>query len=152
MWNLERKLKTRAALRAAAAVVVSLGGGCHAGIAGVDGEIISVRTNDAVGADGTARGQDTSSTLGSAPDAGSSAEQEDTAIAHVDAGSEDAASSADIQTAQADTQVAVADEPRCSMKDGWERYAACCKEMNWDFKAGCMAWGPPAPPAMPVFA
>jgi hypothetical protein len=29
-------------------------------------------------------------------------------------------------------------------------YLACCEEHNWSFEAGCMAWGPPMPPAMGV--
>jgi hypothetical protein len=29
-------------------------------------------------------------------------------------------------------------------------YAACCDAHNWAFEAGCMAWGPPMPPAMGV--
>lgn len=29
-------------------------------------------------------------------------------------------------------------------------YAACCEAHNWAFEAGCMAWGPPMPPAMGV--
>ena len=31
-----------------------------------------------------------------------------------------------------------------------EEYIACCKEIGWDWNRGCEAWGPPAPPAMPL--
>ncbi|MCA9526511.1 MAG: hypothetical protein KC549_09490 [Myxococcales bacterium] len=31
---------------------------------------------------------------------------------------------------------------------GDPEYAACCDAVNWDFDAGCMAWGPPVPPAL----
>jgi hypothetical protein len=29
-------------------------------------------------------------------------------------------------------------------------YGACCDQHNWDPAAGCLAWGPPMPPAMGV--
>lgn len=31
-------------------------------------------------------------------------------------------------------------------------YVACCQAAMWDFDAGCFAWGPPMPPAMPEVA
>jgi len=30
----------------------------------------------------------------------------------------------------------------------WDAYTKCCDAQNWDFKAGCEAWGPPMPPSM----
>ena len=34
------------------------------------------------------------------------------------------------------------------MQGEWERYQKCCDENGWDWKKGCMAWGPPPPPSM----
>lgn len=31
-----------------------------------------------------------------------------------------------------------------------EDYAACCAAIGWDWERGCMAWGPPVPPAAEV--
>jgi hypothetical protein len=38
--------------------------------------------------------------------------------------------------------------PACISLEG-DAYLACCDEHLWDWDAGCMAWGPPMPPAMP---
>jgi hypothetical protein len=37
-----------------------------------------------------------------------------------------------------------------SEEDVWARYQACCEAVGWDWNQGCMAWGPPVPPAMEV--
>ncbi len=43
-----------------------------------------------------------------------------------------------------------AGQPECTPGDGseaaWAAYQACCDESNWS-APGCMAWGPPMPPA-----
>lgn len=36
----------------------------------------------------------------------------------------------------------------CAGLEG-DAYLACCDANLWDWDAGCMAWGPPMPPAMP---
>jgi hypothetical protein len=35
----------------------------------------------------------------------------------------------------------------CTLATDW---ATCCEEQGWAPEAGCMAWGPPMPPAMEV--
>ncbi len=40
--------------------------------------------------------------------------------------------------------------PICQLQnDDWSAYSDCCNAHNWDFNAGCEAWGPPMPPVMP---
>jgi hypothetical protein len=40
-------------------------------------------------------------------------------------------------------------ETNCS---GSSNYVACCNAVEWSWDAGCMAWGPPMPPAMTEMA
>lgn len=60
----------------------------------------------------------------------------------------DSAVAADV--AHADDAVADADAGgKCSVyAPGSAEYDKCCADENWDFNAGCMAWGPPVPPTM----
>ncbi len=154
MWNIERKLKTRKALRAAAAVAAALGAsGCAPLAESVSGpSLVAIGSVDGGAIDGGAvrsRGE----AIARPADAGSAL----FAVAPDSSGSShDAAelTAIDVPTSNDAGQGTVALDPkkRCSLGDGWERYQACCKELGWDFSAGCMAWGPPAPPAMAILA
>ena len=35
-----------------------------------------------------------------------------------------------------------------SLEPDWQAYSKCCNDVDWDFNAGCEAWGPPMPPSM----
>lgn len=61
---------------------------------------------------------------------------------------QDSATGGDV--AQADDAVDDGDAGgKCSVyAAGSAEYNKCCADANWDFNAGCMAWGPPVPPTM----
>ena len=150
----------RAALRAAAAVAAGgataacveldmpvVGQASAASDGATEGLALDSAAQDGVAQDGVA--QDGVAQTGGA-DAGVAlgAGQADAGVGSADAGQ----ASADSGVAAADSgqdaqggDVAAADH--CNGIDGWERYAACCDANGWDYKKGCMAWGPPAPPA-----
>ncbi len=165
----------RKALRAAATVAVILGGcaaadgGVVAGSA--DGATQAV---DGQAADGTARraadagsasGDTSTAQLANAdghagePDAGivsgdsAGATAEDTGPTLLaDAGDEgdagagaDAASDGDSASGSGDAIVTADAGEVCRLDGDWQTYKHCCELNNWDFKKGCMAWGPPAP-------
>jgi hypothetical protein len=109
------------ALRAAAAVSLTAGlFGCAATI-----EVEPASNDD--------EGDETSSEEGS-----TSASNAGETPVEPDAGPEDAATPMD---ATADAQV------NCTQATDM---AACCEAQSWSPEAGCMAWGPPMPPAMEV--
>ncbi|MCK6548410.1 hypothetical protein L6R52_21360 [Myxococcota bacterium] len=87
------------------------------------------------------------------------AHEDATVVVHEDAAvvaHEDAAvlASADAGVADAgarcDGERASAIDAGLSEDQAWERYVACCTEVGWDWNQGCMAWGPPVPPALEV--
>ena len=47
-----------------------------------------------------------------------------------------------------------AEEPiHCEMgqtAEEYQKFVECCDAVNWASEAGCFAWGPPVPPAMPT--
>jgi hypothetical protein len=130
------------ALRAAVAVSLTVGlVGCAA----------AIELEDGSGSDGEQEG-DEASTGDSSPDGpttaasgGASAASSGDAPSEPDAGV-DAPSEPD---AGVDTADAAADASQvdCTLASD---YSACCIEQGWSPEAGCMAWGPPMPPAMGV--
>ena len=117
------------ALRAAVAVSLTAGlFGCAATIE-IDAASGGEQDDEASSEDGAA----SASTSGEAPTE-PDADPEDAG-----ADPEDAASPMD---ATADAQVV-----DCLQATD---YAACCEAHNWAPEAGCMAWGPPMPPALEV--
>lgn len=124
------------ALRAAAAVTLTLG------ITGCGGDILVETTGGAE----TPPEEETGTTSGPevpppiVADAGSGE----------DAGPiEDAGSGEDASIDAGEVADASDGGPICVLDErNWEAYAACCEKVNWSFEAGCMAWGPPVPPAM----
>lgn len=125
------------ALRAAAAVTLTLG------ISGCGGDIL-VETG---GGAETPPEEETGTTSGPevppiVADAGSGE----------DAGQiEDAGSGEDASIDAGEVADASDGGPLCVLDEQhWEAYAACCEKVSWSFEAGCMAWGPPVPPAMRV--
>lgn len=115
------------ALRAAAAVSLTTGLlGCAAAVEIETGPVSSGEQDNEAG---SGDGSTSASTSGEAP-------------IEPDAGVEDAAPAADATAdATADAQV------DCSQASD---LTACCEQQNWSPEAGCMAWGPPMPPAMEV--
>ncbi len=162
----------RRALRAATAVAVGAAAGCSASDVPVTGEAEptahvdagAMAGVDAVGGPDGAFGSDT----GSAPDAdpGADASNGRTELADAgrgqdaggpdtqaagspeaggpDAGAPDAGASDSGGDAGGDALAAQV----CNSLMGWEDYKRCCDDHNWAFNKGCMAWGPPAPPAL----
>ncbi len=151
----------RAALRAATAVAA---GGAAAACVELDVPVAgqasasSDGSADGVAQDGGADSQGSRGAVGGddvpvANDAGRAGQ--DTAVA-ADAG----AAGADSGQASADSAAVAADSgqgtqggdvaatDRCDGIEDWDRYAACCDANGWDYQKGCMAWGPPAPPAV----
>lgn len=120
------------ALRAAAAVSLTAGlFGCGANI-----EIDTSSSDPGDEQDAEASSGEGSASASTSASASSSG---DTPV-EPDAGAEpeDAASPVD---ATADAQVDCFQAPD---------YVACCEQQSWSPEAGCMAWGPPMPPAMEV--
>lgn len=141
MRNLERILKTRKALRAAAAVAVAISGGCMS-----SPDVFSPVT--ALAAD-VARGDRRGEVDAASLDGRGRSGTPERAVTAADDASAVAADDAVTGLASADVS-AVDGARRCDPKDGWKEYEACCEAIGWDFKQGCMAWGPPAPAAMPA--
>lgn len=165
MWVVKRRIARVKALRAATAVAVSLGGGC-ADSTGLLTSEISVAA-DGAGHDGGLLDRD-GSTGGTRPGSGPRAVGGGRGGADVsDSGDSDSDQAAD--GTGGDTQAPVdaaagseagptggdalvasdAHRPKCkSVQGDFKTYMACCERVNWSWDEGCMAWGPPAPPAM----
>lgn len=111
------------ALRAAAAVTLTFG------LSGCSGEVLIETAGSAEttpeGEKGTTSGPEVPPIVA---DAGSGED------ASIDGG--------DVADASDGGLICVLDE------QNWEAYSACCEKVSWSFEAGCMAWGPPVPPAM----
>jgi hypothetical protein len=89
--------------------------------------------------DAAASAHDDATVLASADDA-----------AHADAAAQEDAAVSDAGGANCDGERSSALEAGLSADEAWARYAACCDAVGWDFNQGCMAWGPPVPPALEV--
>lgn len=123
----------RRALRAATAVAASVAvNGC----ADLDVPVYGASSADGVG---TQDGVTAADGAGFALDAGAADRGGPFSIG---GGAADVA--ADVAAADAD------DRDNCKelMQGDWGRYQKCCDENGWDWNKGCMAWGPPPPPAM----
>ncbi|AKT43896.1 hypothetical protein [Chondromyces crocatus] len=78
-----------------------------------------------------------------APEEGAEGDEE--AVADAGTPPEDAATPEDASVADGSTPDA---SPTCDAES--PDYWACCEQHDWNLDAGCMAWGPPVPPAMRV--
>ncbi|WP_044238065.1 hypothetical protein [Chondromyces apiculatus] len=67
-----------------------------------------------------------------------------------DAGAEEDAGPQEDAAVPGDGSVADAGTTCGNPTEDWEAYRACCDQVNWDWEAGCEAWGPPVPPEMGV--
>lgn len=175
MRLIDRAEIRRRALRAAMAVSVTGAAACSAPVDAVQGPAAgadttveggSLRRSDTASADGAAEttgrnapdvaAQDSAAdTVDSAADmAAVDVQAPDVAApdgvaldAAVDAGGDAADAGADGPDAKTGD---VADAgPLCDSTQPWDVYKACCDRNGWDWDKGCMAWGPPVPPAMP---
>ena len=140
----------RRALRAATAVAV----GAVAGCGSIDDAVVGAAYVDATaGADGqVGMGRAQDAATGHTVDGGRSpldggAAMADAGVSGADSTASDAGSVTPLDaivggTSDASTGVV------CKSTDDWKDFQRCCDENGWDWNKGCMAWGPPAPPAL----
>ena len=146
---IERDEIRRRALRAAAAVAMTWGTGCSATLdepaqgpadAAFSDSAVTLRATDAQ-AD-TAKGADSTATEVAAAD---TADAPDAGL-EPDATTADAGSAAEADTVAALDGAGDTGGHKCVKNgDDWQAYNDCCQAVNWDWDAGCMAWGPPMP-------
>lgn len=135
----------RRALRAAFAVSLTMGTmSCSGGVVVIDND----NEDPAPGGSNQPEQEHPSQVA----DAGSPPLDAGTPVPPIDAGPPTDAGPIDMDASIADAADATSPDggPLCVLGDDWEAYAACCETVNWDYNAGCMAWGPPVPPAMGV--
>lgn len=138
----------RRALRAALAVSLTMGiMGCAAGVV-VDNDTDETAPEDQPNPPGTPEQPSAVADAGPAVDSGPAL---DSGPTETDAGpTETDGGAVEMDASIADATDASSPDggPLCNPNDDWEAYVACCEAVNWDYDAGCMAWGPPVPPAM----